>query len=163
MADIEIHKNPNGDSRSNPNPTIQECTRATKSHINDVIKGMTWIANKLIEVGKIHDNTKTSKMKEFHEALISGKIKNSDWYEEHITKERHHLISKCPDDVNLIDVIECIVDCTMAGLTRSGEIYDVELDPRILEKAVANTVELLKKNTKVLTEAADLLDEKINE
>ena len=35
---------------------------------------------------------------------------NDEWYQLHIKAERHHLLSNCPDDVNLIDVLEMIVD-----------------------------------------------------
>ena len=160
---IVVKKSVNADSRSAPQPpTEQELTKATKSHIEDVMKGMKWFADKLVDAGLKHDNTKISNMLEFHKALTGGEIKKTDWYEEHITKERHHLKSKCPDDVTLVDVIEHIIDCTMAGLTRTGEVYDVDIDERILSKAVENTVELLKKNTKVVKESTDILDELIN-
>ena len=58
--------------------------------------------------------------------------------------ERHHLFSRCPDDVNLIDVLEMIVDCTCAGLARSGEVRPMEINDDILHKAIDNTVELIK-------------------
>jgi hypothetical protein len=37
-----------------------------------------------------------------------------------------------------------IVDCVMAGMARSGSVYDLKLPPEVLEKAFQNTVELLK-------------------
>ena len=36
-----------------------------------------------------------------------------------------------------------IVDCTCAGLARSGEVRGLEINSEILEKAVQNTVKLI--------------------
>lgn len=158
---IEITKSPNADSRTaDPNTDLIELTRSTRSHIDDVNKGLNLIAEMLVDRGPKHDNTKMSAMEEFNAALKSGKIKESEWYKKHITEERHHLKSHVPEDVTLIDVIEHLVDCTMAGLTRSGTIYDIDLSPELLQLAAQNTVELLKDNT-VVVESDDLLDEKI--
>ena len=67
----------------------------------------------------------------------------------HITKERHHILSHCPDDVNLIDVLEMISDCCCAGLARQGFVREVTIPPDILMNAFKNTVELIKHNIKV--------------
>lgn len=64
--------------------------------------------------------------------------------------------------MNLIDVIEHVIDCTMAGLTRSGEVYDTDISPEVLQLAVQNTVELLKLNTTVV-DSKNILDAKIRE
>ena len=53
-------------------------------------------------------------------------------------------MSNCPDDVNLIDVLEMIADCVCAGMARSGEIRDLEINPDILNRAVHNTAKLIK-------------------
>ena len=37
-----------------------------------------------------------------------------------------------------------IADCTCAGLARSGEIRNLEIDDDILNQAVKNTAELIK-------------------
>jgi hypothetical protein len=63
--------------------------------------------------------------------------------------ERHHLDDRVPDDVNLLDVIEMVVDCVVAGMARTGEVYPIELSNDILQKALKNTKELLIKHTKV--------------
>lgn len=68
----------------------------------------------------------------------------------HVTTERHHLLSYCSDDVNIIDVLEMIVDCTLAGLTRSGTVRPVEIDSEILKKAVDNTVQLIKNMVEIV-------------
>ena len=69
---------------------------------------------------------------------------NGEWYKLHVKAERHHLLSNCPDDVNLIDVLEIIVDCVCAGLARSGDIRDLEINSEILDRAVKNTAKLIK-------------------
>jgi hypothetical protein len=40
-------------------------------------------------------------------------------------------------------VLECITDCVMAGLARSGKVYDVILPNELLQKAVCNTFKML--------------------
>ena len=60
----------------------------------------------------------------------------------HCQTERHHLNEHCPDDVNLIDVIEMICDCVCAGMARSGSVYPVTISSEILQKAVENTVNM---------------------
>ncbi|MDE7347681.1 MAG: hypothetical protein K2N48_13195 [Muribaculaceae bacterium] len=52
--------------------------------------------------------------------------------------------------MNLIDVLEHVVDCTMAGMARSGEIYDIDIDPNVLTVAVQNTSKLIQDNTRVI-------------
>lgn len=64
--------------------------------------------------------------------------------DSYIKAERHHLLSNCPDDVNLIDVLEMISDCVCAGMARSGEVRDLEIDDNILKKAVNNTAQMIK-------------------
>lgn len=167
---ITIFKSPNADSRSAKIPlTIGVLRKSTVSHIKDVEKGLNFLSLLLQDRGKHHDHTKMENMEDFCNALNSGKIKESEWYQKHITEERHHLKSNVPDDVNLIDVIEHLTDCTMAGLTRSGEIYDIDIPIETLQLAVQNTVELLKNNIKVLdpeednNEDNDLLTENIDD
>lgn len=148
---IKISKAVNADSRTaGPNFNQESLLNDTKSHIKDVGQGMDFIANQLMERGKQHDHTKIDNIDQFFDALKANHVKNTFWYQMHIMTERHHLKSNIPDDVNLIDVIEHLVDCTMAGLTRSGKIYDIDLSPELLQKAAANTVELLKNNTIVV-------------
>ena len=66
------------------------------------------------------------------------------WYQSiHLKKERHHLSHSAPDDVDLVDVLEQIADCVMAGMARSGECRNEKLPDGLLEKAYANTVNRL--------------------
>lgn len=150
---IELIKDPNADSRSAKGKvTLGKLQLATANHIDHVAQGLGYFADLLKKAGKNHDHTKSENMADFHEALNSGNIKKSQWYKMHITEERHHLIANVPDDVNLIDVLEHLVDCVMAGSARTGEIFDIDLSDELLQKAHKNTVEMLKKQIKV-TEA----------
>lgn len=159
---IEVMKSPTADSRTANGPvTEDELRKSTRSHQSDVTKGLEFIAQMLKDKGPRHDHTKFENIEDFCAALNSGHIKDTDWYTKHITEERHHLKSNVPDDVNLADVIEHIVDCTMAGLTRSGDVYDVDLDPEVLQLAVNNTVKLIKKNTHVNDPEQDIMDQNI--
>lgn len=156
---IVVNKSPNADSRtSKKDSTVEDLKEDTISHIKDVTNGLDFISDLIKERGSKHDHTKISNMEEFHAALKSGHIKDTQWYKNHITEERHHLKSNIPDDVNLIDVIEHIVDCTMAGLTRSGDIYDTDLSAELLQLATQNTVELIKKNTNVVEDDNNILN-----
>lgn len=148
---INIHKAVNADTRSKNDGFNKESLLAdTKSHIGDVSKGLDFIADLLIDRGGKYDHTKIDNIDAFYDALKDDNVKKSFWYNMHITKERHHLKSNPPKDVNLIDVLEHLVDCTMAGMTRSGTIYDIDLSPELLVKACANTVEMLKENIEVI-------------
>lgn len=76
---------------------------------------------------------------------------DGEWSKIHYeVLERHHLKRHCPDDVNMLDVIEMICDCVAAGMARSGEVYDVDIPAEVLTKAVKNTVDLLKREIEVV-------------
>jgi hypothetical protein len=52
--------------------------------------------------------------------------------------------------VTLIDVVEMVCDCVSAGMARTGEVYDLDIDEAILSKALKNTVALLKEQIEVV-------------
>lgn len=146
---VTIHKNPNGDTRTAPKDiTFKQFQEANDSHIEDVKMVMTYLSVLLVEKGVKHDWTKKKYEKMFYNNFLSTMNYGSDfvsgeWYQLHVNTERHHLLSKCPDDVNLLDVIEMVADCVCAGKTRSGEVRDLEISTEILEKALKNTVKLV--------------------
>ena len=146
---ITIHKNPNGDTRTAPKDiTFKQFQEANNSHMDDVASVMMAIAEKLKDNGCKHDWTKKSEEKMFYRDFLATMndgvdFVSGEWYQLHVNTERHHLFSRCPDDVNLLDVIEMIVDCVCAGKTRSGEVRDLEISQEILNKALKNTVKLV--------------------
>lgn len=159
MHIVNIEKNINGDSRvADHEPTIREFERSNYLHIEDVKNLVDIFCQGLRDQAKNHD---WSKIQDPYKSMfyrdlcntISGKIKFEDgeWHKLHYEElERHHLKKCVPDDVNLFDVIEMLCDCVAAGMARSGEIRDVDLDPEVLTKAVANTVELLKGSVNIV-------------
>ena len=150
MTMIEIKKNPNGDTRTAPKGiTFEEFQEANDMHIYDVASVMYELSKMVDSAGEHHDCTKKSQERMFYNNFLSTMndgtdFVNDEWYQLHIKAERHHLLSNCPDDVNLIDVLEMITDCVYAGMARSGEIRDLEINPDILNKAVQNTAKLIK-------------------
>lgn len=152
---VVIHKNPNGDTRTAPkNINFEQFQKANNSHILDVTNVMLQISEKLKENGCKHDWTKKSEEKMFYRDFLATMNEGADfvsgeWHRLHVNTERHHLLSRCPDDVNLLDVIEMIVDCVCAGKTRSGEVRDLEISTDILEEALKNTVKLVDAMTVV--------------
>ena len=155
MGKIVIKKNPNGDTRTAPKGiAIDDFILANDSHRKDVFNVMNALSNKVTEAGYKHDWTKTAHTKyEAYEngfyndfvATQEGKLNfiEGDWYKMHVNTERHHLLAHCPEDVNLIDVLEMVVDCTVAGLARSGEVRPMEINSEILMKAVENTSKMI--------------------
>lgn len=152
---IEIYKNPNGDTRTAPkNITFEQFQEANNSHLADVGNLMMALSEKLKENGCKHDWTKKSEERMFYRDFLAtmndgADFVSAEWYQHHVNTERHHLLSRCPEDVNLLDVIEMIVDCVCAGKTRSGEVRDLEISTDILEKALKNTVKLVDDMTVV--------------
>lgn len=153
---ITIYKNPNGDTRTAPKDvTYEQFQIANNMHINDVGNVMHRLACDINSRGWNHDYTKKTNESQFYRDFLSTmnngtNFIESEWYQLHVNKERHHLLSRCPEDVNLIDVLEMIADCVCAGLTRSGEIRDLEIDDDILKRAVQNTVKMLVDQIKVV-------------
>ena len=152
---IEIKKNPNGDTRTAPKGiTFEEFQEANDMHIYDVASVMYELSKMVDSAGENHDCTKKSQERMFYRDFVNTQengddFTKSEWYSLHTKAERHHLLSCCPEDVNLIDVLEMIVDCTCAGLARSGEVRDLEINAKILEKAVNNTTQLIKSMVKI--------------
>ena len=157
MKKIYIIETKKCDTRSNGGLlfTMDDLEKETEYHIQAVCSCCNFLSNKLITQAINHDNTKLGdNLPAFYEALktgASGKdFKNLAWWKLHITKERHHLNDKCPDDVNLLDVLEMIADCVCAGMARTGSVYDIKISNDILQKAVSNTQKLLTDNIKVV-------------
>lgn len=154
---IFIDKTPNADTRSAIQPLDRETLllNSTK-HIFDVQSGMEFFRERILTAATFHDWTKIAYIDEFTEDAKTGKFgkdfKALPWYKKHISMERHHILDDCPEDVNLIDLLERVCDIVMAGMARTGEIYNEEIPNEILQKAYKNTIELLKAEVRVREE-----------
>ena len=121
----------------------------TLHHIDDVEKVMRELGAYLEEIGEWHDWSKIKYFNEFKkdclERLSTPEFKKRSWYNIHTVKERHHINSNCPEDVNLFDLLEMIADCVVAGKTRSGEVKEefLKVPDKVIVEAYYNTVKLL--------------------
>ena len=152
MNNVKIKRETLGDTRTATRvPTFPEFNKANDLHTNDVRNMMDWIASAIRDRGRSHDIMKLFEPERslFYRELcaaIEGKMdfeRDGQWLKKHYMAERHHLNSYCPDDVNLIDVIEMICDCVCAGMARSGAVRPFEIRSEILQKAVENTTKML--------------------
>ena len=151
MSKIIIKNTQNADSRTaNEQLTKDTLLKATETHIHDVQRIMELVGTMIIERGNKHDFTKMKYFDEFADEVLkphtNEEFINTNWYQTHIFEERHHLNANCPLDVNLIDVLELICDCIMAGkgrVSRTTPAYLKLKDPTILERAYWNTVKML--------------------
>lgn len=151
MNKIKINRNILGDTRTATIvPTFYQLNDSNRDHIEDVKKMMSGLAEDIKLAGINHDKTKMTdpyKSLFYRElcATIEGKMDNftdGEWYPMHCKTERHHLNEYCPEDVNLIDVLEMICDCVCAGMARSGSVYPVSISDDILRKAFDNTMQI---------------------
>jgi hypothetical protein len=144
---IEINKSVTADTRTcdSSSTTKEQLLAASVQHIGDVVKAMAFFGAKITEQAGWHDNDKLTTIEAFHKDFLTG-FKQTTWWDNHRKVTRHH-ISKddgVPADVNLIDVLEHIADCVMAGMARSGTVYDLKLSDELLQRAFLNTTNLLK-------------------
>lgn len=155
---IEIKKSKTADTRScdYKNVTLDNLFKSSQQHIEDVKKGFDFFVHEMKKAGIFHDHDKLWMIAQFHEDFITG-FKQHEWWDNHRKVNRHHLLvpDGVPDDVNLVDVIEMIIDCVMAGMARTGQVYPLKIDPDVLMKAFNNTVELLKDNVVVVEDTED--------
>lgn len=150
---IEIHKSETADTRTCDFTKVSKQTLLNSSyqHIRDVQAALAFFASRLADTGRAHDVDKITDIDGFHSDFLTG-FKVTEWWDRHRKLNRHHLQQEdgVPPDVNLIDVLDFISDCVMAGMARSGSVYPLELPPGLLDKAFQNTVELLKGNVVVV-------------
>lgn len=144
---ITIAESKTADTRTCDVSTVsqQQLLDASKQHIGDVQRGLAFFAAQIIEAGIRHDDDKITDITGFHRDFRT-KFEQTEWWDKHRRINRHHLTHDdgVPADVNLIDVLDFITDCVMAGMGRSGSVYPLHLSPELLERAFQNTVELLK-------------------
>jgi len=119
-------------------------------HITDVAKGLRFFADKLKECSGKHDHDKISDIDGFYRDFRTN-FDEHTWWDNHRGVNRHHINMPdgVPANVNLVDVIEHITDCVMAGMARSGEVYDLKIPNKVLQDAFQNTIEMLKDNVQV--------------
>ena len=112
---IRVKKHTEGDSRvAKAVPTIEEFDKANNDHVQDVKNLADEFSDMLKRQVMDHDFTKRLDpyRSMFYRDLcgtIEGKMDffDGEWSNIHYNVlERHHLTRHCPDDVNMLDVIE---------------------------------------------------------
>lgn len=150
---ITIKKSATADTRTCDfaNTSKQTLLASSRQHIGDIVKAMAFFISKLTEAAGEHDYDKLTTIDWFHSDFITG-FKETGWWDNHRKIHRHHINMPdgVPEDVNLLDVLEHIADCVMAGMARSGSVYELKLSDELLQKAFANTVSLLKNQIEVV-------------
>ena len=150
---IIIKKSETADTRTCDfaNVSKQKLLESSVQHIADVRRGIAFFQGLLAEAATNHDTDKITDIDGFHADFVTG-FKQQDWFTRHRQLNRHHLLQEdgIPGDVNLIDVLDMIADCVMAGMARSGTVYPLEISPELLKRAFDNTAELLKANVAVV-------------
>jgi len=150
---IKIKKSPTADTRTCDfaNTTKETLLASSHQHIQDVGVAMAHFAIMLCNQAEVHDHDKISDIDGFHRDFLTG-FEEHSWWDNHRKVNRHHLLQAdgVPQDVNLIDVLDMIADCVMAGMARSGSVYALDIKPEVLMAAFQNTVELLKNNVEVV-------------
>jgi hypothetical protein len=146
---ITVQSSPTADTRTCDfkNVSLDTLLNSSKQHIHDVQEGLRYFESLIRKAAENHDFDKLSDIEGFHRDFLTG-FERTEWWDKHRQLNRHHINYEdgIRPDVNLIDVLDYIVDCVMAGMARSGTVYQLELDPDLLKRAFDNTVELLKKN-----------------
>lgn len=149
---IRVKPSPTADTRTCDfaNVSKQTLLESSLQHIRDVAAGLSLFQQLLTRAAIAHDTDKLTDIDGFHADFLTG-FKQTGWWDRHRKLNRHHLTQDdgVPDDVNLIDVLDFIADCVMAGMARSGFVYPLSLSRELLERAFQNTVELLKEQVKV--------------
>lgn len=126
--------------------TRDEIIDSIFAHTGDVELAMKFFIYKMINAFMSHDEDKVKDFDNFRKDIESG-FQAGVWLNKHLKGTRHHLNRPegVPSDVNLIDVLEYIADCTVAGFARSGSVTPIKIQPDVLIRAFNNTAELLKK------------------
>jgi len=147
---ITIKKSPTADTRTCDfsQVTKEILLESSKQHIADVELGLRYFKHLIEKAIENHDFDKLTGIDWFHSDFKTG-FKETGWWDNHRKVNRHHLsmADGVPDDVNLIDVLDYITDCVMAGMARAGndKFYPIEIKLEVLQKAFDNTASLLKK------------------
>lgn len=143
---ITIQQSPTADTKTCDfaSVTRQQLLESSVQHIADVQRGLAFFQAMIVEAGIRHDTDKVTDIDGFHADFLTG-FEQTGWWDRHRRLNRHHLgmPDGVPSDVNLIDVLDYVADCVMAGMARSGSVRPLEIEPELLERAFQNTANLL--------------------
>jgi hypothetical protein len=145
---ITIKPSPTADSRTCDVSTVPKemLLASSRQHIRDVQNALCFFLERIGAAGVAHDFDKLINIDGFYADFQNRFEPPHPWWDEHRRINRHHLNEPdgVPEDVNLIDVLDYIADCTMAGMARSGSVRPLVMPPDLLMRAFENTCALLK-------------------
>lgn len=124
----------------------------TLQHKEDVYKVMNGIAQEIVSRGKNHDWSKIEYFDKFAKDTVERQsvhdFKQREWYKIHTVQERHHINANLPEKINLIDILEFVCDCIVAGKARSGFVDEkfLIIPQDVLVKSYWNTVKIIEDN-----------------
>lgn len=154
---IKIQQSKTADTRTCDFTKVTKDTlyASSQQHINDVEQAMLLFVGILGRSASVHDFDKLTDIDSFHEDFVTG-FKQTAWWDRHRKLNRHHLIESdgVPADVNLIDVLDFVADCVMAGMARTGSVRPLTLSNEVLQLALKNTADLLQSQVEVVDEEA---------
>lgn len=153
MAEIlKVRPSPTADTRTCDfaNVSRETLLKSSVQHIRDVAAALDWFAARLREAAATHDADKIDAIDWFHADFVTG-FKETGWWDNHRKIWRHHLAQEdgVPVDVDLLDVLEYIADCVMAGMARSGSVTPLLMSDELLRRAFQNTVSRLVAHVEV--------------
>lgn len=152
---LDITKSKTADTRSCDWSQVskQELLVSSTQHIGDIQRGFMFFIRKMTERSLMHDKSKITDIDGFYEDFKTG-FKKTEWWEKHQKVERHHFRNPdcIPEDVNLIDILDQIIDGCMAGMARTGTYKQEKIDPEILQRAYENTAKMLLNEINVVGE-----------
>lgn len=150
---IEIHKSATADTRTCDfaNTSKETLLASSRQHIGDIVKALAFFQSQITKAAGEHDYDKLTEIDWFHRDFVTG-FNETGWWDNHRKIHRHHIDKEdgVPPCVNLLDVLEHIADCVMAGMARSGSVYELKLSDKLLQDAFKNTVDLLKNQVVVV-------------
>lgn len=153
MRAIEIRPSTTADTRTCDVSKVSKAQlyESSVQHIEDVRQGLSFWEARLREAAERHDYDKLTDIASFHADFLT-KFEQQEWWTRHRKLNRHHLLQDdgVPADVNLVDVLDFITDCVMAGMGRSGSVYALTIKPEVLMAAFQNSVEMLKSRVAVV-------------
>lgn len=149
---IRIKKSETADTRSCDfsKVTKQQLLDSSRQHIGDVGLALAAFSGLLTRKAVEHDYDKLTDIEKFHSDFLTG-FRETGWWDNHRKIHRHHLAQAdgVPEDVDLLDVLEYIADCVMAGKARTGEVSPLAITDELLNRAFNNTVKLLSESVVV--------------
>lgn len=150
---IEIGRSETADTRTCDVSKVskEQLLKSSLQHIGDVGQALAFFQQRLTYKAVLHDYDKLTEIDWFYSDFRTS-FEKTGWWDNHRKIHRHHLANAdgIPDDVNLLDVLEYIADCVMAGMARSGSVYELTMTDELLRKAFANTVRMLTEEVQVV-------------